>query len=254
MIKNLKIKMIFCVAIIITIISLAVTVNAFSVSMKLDSSSKLKAGEIVTVTLKISNIDAGDGIDAIVGTLNYDKDVFEEVTEDNFEGINKWNVNIYDMDSQIFTITRSSKVNMVSDVIKISLKVKDTISKDSATITLDEITASGGAVDVGGTGDIEIQKISVVINKETTNPPAVNEIANEIVNETTNEITNEVTNEVVNNTLTNQIKGNTNNNSNTAGGKLPQTGENAASIIAGVSIISVIAIVAFIKYRNLNIK
>lgn len=239
--NNLKIKALIVMLLLITFISLTGIVNAASVNMSLNSSSKLKAGDVVTVTLKISSIDAGDGIDAIVATLDYDKNVFEEVTEDSFEGINKWNVNVYSTDTQMFTVTKSSKVNSVSDILKISLKVKDTISVDSTEIKLKDITASGGAVDSGGTGDIEIKEASVKIAKDTsTNKP----ITNIVENTTTNTAKNEIVNTV------NKVS----NTSGTAGGKLPQTGESIIGITAGTLIISIIAIIAYIKYRNINIK
>lgn len=161
--KILTILMIACI-----LISYAGVVNAASVSMTLNSSSKLKAGDTIEVTLKIGNITAGDGIDAIVASLDYDKNVFEQVTQSNFVGLNQWNVNIYDATTQIFTMTKSAKVNTPTDVLKITLKVKNPVNVNSTTITIKDISASGGAVDVGGTGDITVQNTSVIIQKETT--------------------------------------------------------------------------------------
>lgn len=161
--KILTILMIACI-----LISYAGVVNAASVSMTLNSSSKLKAGDTIEVTLKIGNITAGDGIDAIVASLDYDKNVFEQVTQSNFVGLNQWNVNIYDATTQIFTMTKSAKVNTPTDVLKITLKVKNPVNVNSTTITIKDISASGGAVDVGGTGDITVQNTSIIIQKETT--------------------------------------------------------------------------------------
>lgn len=234
--NNLKSKILLIILILITMISLTGFVSAFSVNMQLDSSSKLKAGDTVEVTLKILNIDAGDGIDSIAATLEYDKNVFEEVTEDNFEGLNRWNVNIYSTDSQKFTVSKSSKVNQASDVFKLTLKAKTAVDVDSTEITIKDITASGGSSDIGGTGDIQVQKVSKTINKETTNE-------NPLTNKETDK-TNTTTNPV---TKINDISGATT-------GKLPQTGENILGIVAAITIVSIIAIVAFIKYRNINLK
>lgn len=245
--NNLKLKSLLSILTLVTVISLTGFVSAFSLNMKLDSSSKLKAGDTVEVTLKISNIDAGEGIDAVMGTLDYDKNVFEEVTEDNFEGLNKWNVNIYSTDSQKFTVTKSSKVNQASDILKLTLRAKSTISVDSTTITMKNVTASGGSVDTGGTGDIQVQNVSITISKETQNekPPVTNEVKNEVTGNVTDKTnTNANTNSV---TKINNISGATS-------GKLPQTGENILGIVAAITIVSIIAIVAFIKYRNINLK
>lgn len=239
--KKFRIKILLVILLIISILSLTGIVNAFSVSIGLDSTSKLKAGDLVVVTLKITNIDAGEGIDAILATLDYDKNVFEEVTEDSFEGNNKWNVNIYSTDTQMFTVTKSSKVNTPSDILTITLKAKDTINANSTIVKVKDISASGGGVEDGGTGDIEIPEVSVTITKESTEPPITNEIANTIINEVTNTTTNTITNIATN-------------TDNIAGGKLPQTGERVGAIVAGISIVAVIGIIVFIKYRNLNIK
>lgn len=202
-----------------TIISFASIVNAATAQMALNSTSKLKAGDTVEVTLRIANIQAGEGIDAIVATLDYDKNVFEQVLQENFTGMNQWSVNLYSTDTGIFTMTRSSKVNTTSDVLKIKLRAKSAVSANSTEIKLKDITASGGAVEDGGTGDIEVTEVKVNIAKETVQP----------------------------------IQPNTNQTDNKATGKIPQTGESIA-IIVGISIVVIIAIAAFIKYKNTKIK
>lgn len=239
MIKKFKFKTILMITILIVIMSLTSIVNAFSINMKLDSASQLEAGKTIEVVLKISNIDAGNGIDAISGTIEYDKNVFDEVTQNSFEGINNWNIGLYDTQTQTFTLLRSSKVNTASDLLKITLKVKENVNTNSTTIKIKGITASGGAVVDGGTGDIEVTDTNIEIKKATTTNPIVNEIK-----------TNTITNEIKVNTIANKVTNQTNN----PGGKLPQTGENTATIIVGISIVAVVAIIAFVKYRNLDIK
>jgi len=215
--KTIKIESVFIIVAII--ISFCGIINAASATMVLSSSSKLKAGDTVEVKLRISNIEAGEGIDAIVATLEYDKNIFEQVKQENLEGINQWNTNMYSTDSNIFTMTRPSKINTSSDVLKITLKAKKEVSVNSTEIKLKEITASGGGIEDGGTGDIEITEVKVNIAKETINP----------------------------------ISPNTNQTDNKATGKIPQTGENML-IIAGLVVILVVTIVIFIKYRDTKIK
>ena len=78
-----KIRNITIILILAIIILFPKTVKAESkVEMQLTSSdTKLIAGQSVEVTLSITNIDAGNGIDAIVGKINYDENVFEEKVE-----------------------------------------------------------------------------------------------------------------------------------------------------------------------------
>lgn len=263
--KNIKILSI----IIALIIALSITriVNAVSVNMDLDSSSKLKAGETVEIMLKITGIDTEKGIDAISATIEYDKNVFEEVKQSNLEGINEWNVGQYGEESQIFTILRSEMVNTKSDVLKITLKAKETIDVSSTIVELKDIQASGGAVIDGGTGDIDVNSVKITIYKadEDTTPPTTNTVTDE---PTTNTVTGNPGTDVQANTQTNivpgtqtktnvitnaQIKTNTATNNNNVGDKLPQTGEGYGIVIA-IAVVAIISVIAFVKYRNLNIK
>lgn len=239
-----SIKSLIALTILFMIICVVGTVNAATASMSLTSNSKLVEGQTVEVTLKITNIDAGDGIDAIQGTLNYDKNVFEEVTDENFEGINRWNIQGYSSESGIFTFLRSSKVNMQSDVLKITLRVKSAVVVNSSIIEIKELSASGGDIASGGTGDILVQAVNVTINK-------VSQITDPSTNTQANTQTNEQsTNIIANNTskINSTVKGN--NASNT---KLPQTGDEYGIILA-IAVVAIISIIAYIRYRNVNIK
>lgn len=262
--KILKSKIFLILTLLVVMLSYTQIVNAFSTTMSLTTTSQIKPGGVVEVTLKITNIDAGDGIDAVVATVEYDKNIFDEITEDNIETLNKWKVGAYNEDSGEFTLLKSSKVNTPSDVLKISFRAKESANVDKATIKIKKISASGGAVEFGGTGDIQIQDVSVSIPKNTSTekPPVVNEVINEVTNEVVedpvvNQVANELTNTTKTNTMgsnvtnTNTNKTNTNNGGTT--GRLPQTGENIVTYIVGISIVTVIAIIAFVKYRNINL-
>ena len=259
------------IALILFIVCLVGVVNAadYTIKMSLTSASYLVPGDTVVVDLKVAEINAGNGIDAIAGTIDYDKNVFEEVTANSFEGKNQWNVAIYDKDSQMFTALRSEQVGLPNDVLRITFRVRDGVTEESTTIKVKEIASSGTSAS-GSTGDIPSLEVKVTINKKTQPilpdvNETVNEIANEIgneiinqvVNETTNETVNETTNEIVNvitggNTNTNKINTNTNSNKNETVGKLPQTGE-GIELALGILIITIIAIVGYAKYRNMNI-
>lgn len=235
-----SIKSLIALTILFIIICVGGTVNAATASMSLTSNSKLVEGQTVEVTLKITNIDAGDGIDAIQGTLNYDKNVFEEVTDENFEGINRWNIQGYSSESGIFIFLRSSKVNMQSDVLKITLRVKSAVVVNSSIIEIKELSASGGDVASGGTGDILVQAVNVTINK-------VSQIQDPSTNTQTNE---QSTNIIANNTskINSAVTGN-----NTSNTKLPQTGDEYGIVLA-IAVVTIVSIIAYIRYRNVNIK
>lgn len=231
-----KNKCLISILLIILIITISGQVNAFSASMKLQSSSKLNVGDTVEVTLNISNIDAGTGIDAIVATLEYDKTVFEVVTQNSFTGLNNWSLGTYSEDTQMLTLLRSSKVNTPSEVLKLKLKVKSLTNIQSSNVKFKKITASGGALTDGGTGEIEISDVNVTLNKSTST-------------QTNNTATNN--NQASNNK--NTVKNQTITNSNNT--KLPKTGDTSIVIVSALLIILLaVSIIAYIKYRNLNIK
>ncbi len=233
-----SLKNLISLVILFSVICMIGTVNAASTSMSLTSDSKLIAGNTVTVILKITNIDAGEGIDALKGTLNYDKNIFEDVTIESFEGINRWSIMDYNPQTGIFTAIRSPKVNMQSDVLKVTLKAKNAITVNSSIVEIKDITVSGGAVEVGGTGDIVVQPVNVTINK-------VSEINPDPEKPNTNEQTNSVTTNKING---NEVKGN-----NVPNTKLPQTGEEYG-IVFTIAVVAIISIIAYIRYRNVNIK
>lgn len=254
-----SIKIISIIMVLVTILSIAGISNAFSASFKAESSSKLEAGKTVEVMLKIANIDAGNGIDAIAVTLDYDRNIFDEVTRNSIETLNDWYIGGFASDTGIFTILRDEKVKTSSDILKVTLRVKETANANSTDITFKNISASGGAVADGGTGDIIIPETKVTIGKniDIENPPittntVANEVVNEIENTTTNTTTNTVTNTTTNTTNTNKVTNTT--GTGTSSGKLPQTGENDIIMVIGILLVAVIAIVAFVKYRDLNIK
>lgn len=214
------------------------TVNASSITMELNSNSKLVAGDTVVVTLRIKNIDAGDGVDAISGNLVYDANVFETITDDNyttyFQGVNSWNSSGYNAQENRFTATRGNKVNMASDVLQIKLKAKTAVTVDSTTIQVKDIEFSGGM----DTGDINPTDVSIKIDKAS-------QITPDDPNKTNTQPTTNTQKPV--NT---QSPINSNNTPNT---KLPQTGDEYGIVLA-IAVVAIISIIAYIRYKNVNIK
>lgn len=166
--KNIRI--VVSIILMIAIIASLTTVKAvdYSGTASLSTSNYLKAGEEVKVSVKLSALNAGDGVDAILATLVYDDNVFEKVETKNLEGTNKWEINRYNPDTKKFTMTRPEKMSTPGDVVVITLKIKQAISVDSTTIELKDITVSGGDALNGGTGDIDITKGTVTLQKPQT--------------------------------------------------------------------------------------
>ena len=133
-----KLKTLITVSIMALIVVISTISNAASVGMLLSSNSKLKAGDTVTVTMSLGNIDAGNGIDTITAELNYDKNVFETVETSNLIASNSWTPT-YASSTNMLTVLKNSKVTKGETVLTITLKVKSTLSVKSTTVTLKDI-------------------------------------------------------------------------------------------------------------------
>ena len=166
--NNTKLKSIIAIALIMMIIALCTGVNAatnYSVGMSLTSNSKLNAGDTVTVSVNLTSVNAGNGIDTITAELDYDTNVFEAISSSNFTASSSWKSPSYAAASKMLTVQKDSKVKAAETVFTISLKVKNPVNVDSTKISLKDITASGGRVSDGGTGDITVNNASVTISK-----------------------------------------------------------------------------------------
>lgn len=231
-----KLKTLLTISIMALILVISTISNAASVGMTLSSNSKLKAGDTVTVTMSLGNIDAGNGIDTITAELNYDKNVFETVETSNLISSNSWTPT-YASSTNMLTVLKNSKVTKGETVLTITLKVKSTLSVKSTTVTLKDIVVSGGRVQDGGTGDINVNNASVTINADSD---AISKNENTISNTTT-----------TTNTTTNTTKQNTTLKDNTVTKKttLPKTGIEQGGVIA-IVVIAIVGTFSYVLYKK----
>lgn len=231
-----KLKTLLTVSIMALIVVISTISSAASVGMTLSSNSKLKAGDTVTVTMNLGNIDAGNGIDTITAELNYDKNVFETVETSNLIASNSWTPT-YASSTNMLTAVKNSKVTKGETVLTITLKVKSTLSVKSTTVTLKDIVVSGGRVQDGGTGDINVNNASVTINADSD---AISKNENTTGNTTT-----------TTNTTTNTTKQNATLKDNTVTKKttLPKTGIEQGGVIA-IVVIAIVGTFSYVLYKK----
>lgn len=237
--NNTKLKSIIAIALIMMIIALCTGVNAatgeaYSVGMSLTSNSKLNAGDTVTVSVNLTSVNAGNGIDTITAELDYDTNVFEAISSSDFTASSGWKAPSYAASSKMLTVQKDSKVKAAETVFTISLKVKNPVNVDSTTISLKDITASGGRVSDGGTGDITVNNASVTISKtkdassNTEKPTPTPSITNNTP----------ATNNTVKDTTT------------TKKTTLPKTGLGQAGVIA-IVVVAIIGIFSYALYKKI---
>ena len=164
-------KIMLLLIIISMLISLTIIVNAYSATASVNSSTKkIEPGSTVTVTLNINPIETGNGIDTVVAELDYDKNVFETVESSNLSAGSNWTPT-FASSTNMMTLTKTSKVTSAETVLSITFKVKETMNVDSTTISLKDITVSGGRVQDGGTGDIDVSSTSITLTREKVVTP-----------------------------------------------------------------------------------
>ena len=232
--SKFKMKSLIAIVLIAIILTISTIVSAegenYSVGMSLTSNSKLNPGDTVTISVNLTSVNAGNGIDTIEADLSYDTNVFEALTESDFQANNNWRPSYAETTNRI-TIQKNSKVTSAGTVMTFSLKVKSSISVDSTTIKLSNIIVSGGRNTDNGTGDIIVDNAGVTIKKDQQASSFTEEVKKPITNSTQSPKT---------------VKDSTTTKTKT----LPKTGLEQYGVVA-IVIIAIIAISSYILYKKI---
>lgn len=233
--------------IMLLVITYATIASALSltVSMETNNTTIAESTEF-TVTVKVSNLDVGDnGINSLTGTLKYNKDVFEEITDSSVEGLNGWNSS-FEKDTGKIVSTKQSFVKSEESVFNITLKTKEKVTGKDGIVEFTDIKAQNSDT------QIEAPNISVTIhvgtesgntantsntgNSATIIPVSNNTAKNNTVNNTTN----------TNNTAKSYI-----NSANVLDDNIPETGVKDTISFAILAVI-LVAIIVFIRIERIN--
>jgi len=177
-------KKLYCLSIAILLICISTTVNAASFEANLTSSlQKFKAGQTVTLTLSVENIDAGpDGITSLQGTIDYDTAIFEKLTIGDLKAQGLWTLNTsngFVASNNQFNIENTSGTKNNEAVLKIELKAKNTISLSSALITIANLKAFDGQDEISTSS----AKITLAVDKPVDTTVNTNTTTNTTANE-----------------------------------------------------------------------
>ncbi len=283
--QKILLIIILCICLISTLFTTSKAADNFTTKLTA-SSTTVEAGDEITVGIVLTNINVGNGIQAIQGTLTYDT---EKLTYSNITASNGWGSPVYNPANGMIVVESSNYVTTEQEILKVTFKVKEGIEPGNAQIQFSEVQASDGEIMADGTG------ASITLNIREAEPEDnTNETGNNNTNNTNN--TNQAgdnntnnTNQAGNNTnSTNQAGNNNTNNTNQTGNNnagnnngsntnqqannqnssrnntsinasrnnqatttqnLPKTGLNNTIIIA-VAIVILAAIISFIKYKK----
>ena len=211
-------------------VMLASTVNAATNSFKAElsaSSTSLKPGDEITLTLKVSDIKMGDdGINAVEGTIKYDTNVFEAITQTSITSESGWSTTYNgetsnSLNGKFLAVNLSAGTKEDTKILIVKLKVKQDVAKTTETqIDFVDVTSNDG-VDLVNVGTKSV-KLKVTVPEEPKN-----------------EIKNEVKNIEVKPT------------ENKATGTIPQTGVTPAMCIT-ISVIAIVCVYIGIRYRSMR--
>lgn len=239
--KAIKIILLEIFVIIIGTITQAVSENTFTAKV-IPENKNIKPGEEITLTLSVSDINMGeDGINTLEGTIEYDKELFEEIKSDSIKSLNNWTTTFNDersmLNGKFLSVNLTGGVKEDSNIFTITMKVKDTIDKTTSTkINFKDLTSNDGTDLVNaGTKTINVT-IEVEKEEEKNNN---NIVKNEVSGEQTN------TENKNNNSKVNKF------NDTQSSNRLPYAGK-AEIIIIAIGLIVIIALYLWIK--NLNYK
>lgn len=146
-----KISSIIISSIIIILILMCTEVQAStSMQAKLEGETlEVKKGEEITVSCKLDNYqEISKGINAYKATFEYDKNVFEEVIQSNFELQNNWEELKFNKDTGEFVSIKKAGSKTGEVVAKITLKVKADATIGKTDIKMTEVVTSEGKEDI----------------------------------------------------------------------------------------------------------
>lgn len=157
--KKTLVTFIITIFILMTLIT---TVQGLSFTVKITpSSANVQKGESVTLVLSVSNLDVGsNGLNTLLLSMEYDKNVFNTVTKDDIKALNGWDSPEFNPDNGKILTAKGSFVNTESDVIEIKLTAKTTATVGSTTVTFKNIEASNSETDINAANTSYILNIT----------------------------------------------------------------------------------------------
>lgn len=163
------------------LVTFVTNVQALSFGVKITpTSTEVKKGGTVTLTLSVSNLDVGsNGINAFIATIDYDKTVFETLTALDITSENAWDTPTFNPNNGKVILTKGSFVNSESKVFSVKLTAKSAAPIGETKVTFKDIEASNSKEDINATDTTYVLKVvennsDNGNNGETTVKPSVN--------------------------------------------------------------------------------
>lgn len=102
--------------------------------------TQINSGEEVELIFKLrTDEEIKEYINVYKAKIEYDKNIFEDLTEEDFSVCNTWTSLKYNPESGEFVTVNFNDINELEDVIKVKLKVKDIIDDTTTNIKISNI-------------------------------------------------------------------------------------------------------------------
>lgn len=244
--KIIVILLVIAMIIGINIKTLAAMGDSYKVNLTATSTTA-KAGDTVSINLKITNVNVENGIGSCQGTVSYDKDVFELV---EISGIGKWGGLASD-DNGNFTGARSDAQAISEDqeILTVELKVKDSAKAGSSEIKVSNFEAYNYDDEDGIKADNAT--INIKVENDNTNSTDGNKVDENIVNP--DNVVDGGNNTITDDTKQNQVNVGTKNSTNVdtskSSSKLPYAGMSKLIIVC-IMISAIVGVFCYIKYKR----
>lgn len=132
------------------------------------STNELEGGQEVTITLRFDEYqEIKNGINAYKATLEYNKDIFEEIKQSDLQCLNNWEKLQYNQATGEFVVIKRSGSKAPEDVLSITLRTKQEVEATTTDIKFKDIVTSEGEKDI----NIAETKATINIIKDQTEKP-----------------------------------------------------------------------------------
>ena len=187
--------------------------------------NSLKNEDEIEISIKLLNTE--NELYTYSGEIQYDKDIFEEITSNNFSSLNSWENLQYNSSNNKFIITKNCSIGN-EEILKIKLKCKNNAKNSSTKIYVKNLKT------VNETNNEEVETLSekeidINIKNSDSDKNKVNDVNN-----------NESENEPKNDNLANK--------------KLPQAGDKKSISIFIIAIALLYAFCIFARYKKISKK
>lgn len=154
-VKIVPIVVIFMILVMMILVKDTKAVEDTDGKVELECTDKIEPGKNVTINVKLSNVKKN--VDTVIALIEYDKNIFEDLVEDDIVPVNHWNYPIFNEEDAILLIDKTGGTTEDETIMSIVLKVKENVQETSTMIKLSDLEIAGLGEDLKFDKTVEIK-------------------------------------------------------------------------------------------------